>query len=89
MSKYLQSENNFWFANNPNPPEQRIFYIATPDKLTEEVLTFSLNWYDGLRNGGKSLQRVNFREIETGITENDSLDKALFKADTPNPGVVN
>ncbi len=88
-AKYLQSENNFWFANNPNPPEQRIFYIATPDKLTEEVLTFSLNWYDGLRNGGKSLQRVNFREIETGITENDSPDKALFKADTPNPGVVN
>ncbi len=88
-AKYLQSENNFWFANNPTPPEQRIFYIATPDKLTEEVLTFSLNWYDGLRNGGKSLQRVNFREIETGITENDSPDKALFKADTPNPGVVN
>ncbi|BBB32196.1 hypothetical protein TTHT_0615 [Thermotomaculum hydrothermale] len=87
-AKYLQSQDNFWFTNNPTPIQQRIFYLATPDRHIEEVLTFSLDWYDGLRNGGKSLQRVNFRKIETGIQTSDSPDKELFKADTPNPGIV-
>lgn len=87
-AKYLKSEDNFWFTNNPHPIEQRIFYLVTPEKYIEEVLTFDLDWYDGLRNGGKSLQRLNFREIETGEAGNDSPDKELFKADTPNPGAI-
>ncbi len=87
-AKYLRAESNFWFTNNPHPIEQRIFYLVTPDKYIEEVLTFDLDWYDGLRNGGKSLQRVNFREIETGEIGNDSPDKELFKADTPTPGAI-
>ncbi len=87
-AKYLKSESKFWFTNNPHPPEQRIFYLITPDKYIEEVLTFDLDWYDGLRNGGKSLHRVNYREIETGIIGDDSPDKALFKPDSPDPGVV-
>ncbi len=87
-AKYLKSENDFWFANNPHPTQQRIFYLVTPDKYIEEALTFDLDWYDGLRNGGKSLQRVNFREIETGQIGENSADKSLFKADTPNPGIV-
>ena len=87
-AKYLRAENNFYFANYPSPKQQRIFYLSTPDKYIEEVLTFDLDWYDGLRNGGKSLQRVKFRDIETGQVGNDSPDKELFKADTPNPGVI-
>ncbi len=87
-AKYLQSENDFWFSNNPTPLEQRIFYLVTPDKHIEDVLTFNLDWYDGVRNGGKSLQRVNFRQLESGIMTTDSKDKELFKGDTPTPGTI-
>ncbi len=81
-------EPHEYFVNNPQPPGQRILYLVTPDKYIEEVLTFDLDWYDGLRNGGKSLQRVKFRDIETGEAGNNSPDKELFKADTPNPGAI-
>ena len=87
-AKYLNSEYKFYFKNNPHPPQQRIFYLCSPDKYIEETLTFSLDWYDGLRNGGKSLQRVNFRKIEEGTISDDSPDKQLFKADTPTPGII-
>ncbi len=87
-AKYLKSEDIFYFANYPNPVEQRIFYLVTPEKYIEEVLTFSLDWYDGVRNGGKSLHRTNFREIEYGSVDANSPDKSLFYADNPDPGVV-
>ncbi len=87
-AKYLKSEDEFYFSNNPHPVEQRIFYLVTPEKYIEEVLTFSLDWFDGVRNGGKSLHRANFREIEYGSIDANSPDKSLFYADNPDPGVV-